>query len=140
MKWSSAMVLAIGLIVGFSFGLMLAPLIATQNDVNVAMWLEVVHQVCTSVGGLGTFVALIVVVRQFYLLRIQSVIPIRKRAPVVSVGGAPPEVFSFLRIFPLRISKTVSFTVSFDSGTALGHSRGYRACRRSVVFSGRRGE
>jgi hypothetical protein len=72
MKWSSAMVLVIGLTVGFSFGLMLTPLIATQNDVNVAMWLEVVHRICTSVGGLGTFVALIVVVQQFYLLRTQS--------------------------------------------------------------------
>jgi hypothetical protein len=30
MKWSSAMVLAIGLIVGFSFGLMLTPLIPTR--------------------------------------------------------------------------------------------------------------
>ena len=72
MNWHSALVLAIGIAVGFSFGLMLTPLIATQNDLNVAIWLEVVHCVCTSVGGLGTFVALIVVVQQFYLLRTQS--------------------------------------------------------------------
>ena len=42
----------------------------------------------------------------------------------ILVRGAPPEGFSFLRIFPLRISKTVSFTVYYDSGTAFGHSRG----------------
>jgi hypothetical protein len=51
-------------------------------------------------------------------------IPSKKRAPFTSARGAPPEGFSFLRIFPLRISKTVSFTVYFDSGTASGDSRG----------------
>jgi hypothetical protein len=53
----------------------------------------------------------------------RSLVTIEKRAPVTIVRGAPPEGFSFLRIFPLRISKTVSFTVYFDSGTAFGHSR-----------------
>lgn len=72
MKWSSPVILTIGLLIGVSFGLMLTPLIATENDVKVAMWLEVVHRVCTSVGGLGTFVALIIVMQQFYLLRTQS--------------------------------------------------------------------
>ncbi len=51
---------------------MLTPLIASENDVKIALWLEVVHRVCTSVGGLGTFVTLIIVMRQFYLLRTQS--------------------------------------------------------------------
>jgi hypothetical protein len=51
---------------------------------------------------------------------IQPVVLIEKRAPFLSVRGAPCEGFSFLRIFPLRISKTVSFTVYFDPGTALG--------------------
>jgi hypothetical protein len=72
MKWSSSMFLAIGVVMGLSFGLMLTPLITSENDVKVAMWLEVVHRVCTSIGGLGTFVALIIVMRQFYLLRTQS--------------------------------------------------------------------
>src|SRR6202140_5895385 len=72
MKSSSSMFLTIGLVSGLSIGLMLTPLIATEGDVKVAMWLEVVHRVCTSVGGLGTFVALIIVMRQFYLLRTQS--------------------------------------------------------------------
>src|ERR1700686_4704044 len=72
MKSSSSMFLTIGLVSGLSIGLMLTPLIATENEVKVAMWLEVVHRVCTSVGGLGTFVALIIVMRQFYLLRTQS--------------------------------------------------------------------
>ena len=72
MKWSSSIFLAIGLVLGLSLGLMLTPLIASENDAKVAMWLEVVHRVCTSVGGLGTFVALIIVLAQFYLLRTQS--------------------------------------------------------------------
>jgi hypothetical protein len=72
MKWFSPMSLAIGLVLGLSVGLMLTPWIATENDVKVAMWLEVVQRVCTSVGGLGTFVALIIVIQQFTLLRTQS--------------------------------------------------------------------
>lgn len=72
MRWSSPMFLTMGLVIGFSVGLMLTPLLATEGNVKVAMWLEVVHRVCTSVGGLGTFVALIIVVQQFYLLRTQS--------------------------------------------------------------------
>src|SRR6476469_846019 len=72
MKWSSSMFLAFGLVIGLSLGIMLTPLIVSENDVNVAMWLEIVHRVCTSVGGLGTFIALIIVLRQFYLLRTQS--------------------------------------------------------------------
>ena len=66
------MFLAIGVVIGLSMGLMLTSSIASENDVKVAMWLEVVHRVCTSVGGLGTFVALIIVLAQFYLLRTQS--------------------------------------------------------------------
>lgn len=72
MKWSSPMYLAIGLVIGLSSGLMLTPLIASENEAKIALWLEVVHRVCTSVGGLGTFVALIIVIQQFYLLRTQS--------------------------------------------------------------------
>jgi hypothetical protein len=72
MKWSFPLSLAIGLVIGLSFGLMLTPLIASENDAKIAMWVEVVHRVCTSVGGLGTFVALIFVVRQFNLLHTQS--------------------------------------------------------------------
>jgi len=72
MKSSSWMFLAIGLVIGLSMGLVLTPLISNDNDVKVALWLEVVHRVCTSVGGLGTFVALIIVLAQFYLLRTQS--------------------------------------------------------------------
>jgi hypothetical protein len=72
MKRSSLLILATGVIIGLSFGLILTPLIGTEDDVKVALWLEVVHRVCTSVGGLGTFVALIIVMRQFHLLRTQS--------------------------------------------------------------------
>lgn len=74
MKWSSSpMMLTLGIVFGLSLGLMVQPLHRTSDGVvNVAMWLEVVHRLCTSIGGLGTFVALIIVVQQFYLLRTQS--------------------------------------------------------------------
>lgn len=72
MKWSSLMILAMGLVIGLSLGLLLKPLIAAEDEVKVAIWLEVVHRLCTSVGGLGTFFALIIVMRQFHLLRTQS--------------------------------------------------------------------
>ena len=39
--------------------------------------------------------------------------PIEKREPVPIVRGEPPEGCSVLRILRLRISKTVSFAVSF---------------------------
>jgi hypothetical protein len=51
---------------------MVSPLARAKDQGQVALWLEVVHRVTTGIGGLGTFVALIVVLRQFYLLRTQS--------------------------------------------------------------------
>jgi hypothetical protein len=72
MKRSSLLILATGVLVGLALGLMLTPFLATEEPVTIALWLEVVHRVCTSVGGLGTFVALVFVVLQFKLLRTQS--------------------------------------------------------------------
>ena len=66
------MILALGLVMGLSLGLVLTPLAAAENDVHVAMWLEVLHRLCTSIGGLGTLFALIVVMQQFFLLRKQT--------------------------------------------------------------------
>ena len=72
MNRSSLLILVAGIIIGLSFGLMLTPIIAHEERVTIALWLEVVHRVCTSIGGLGTFVAIIFVVRQFNLLHTQS--------------------------------------------------------------------
>lgn len=72
MNRSTLLILAAGIIVGLSFGVMLTPLISAEEHVAIAFWLEVVHRVCTSIGGLGTFVAIIFVVRQFNLLHRQS--------------------------------------------------------------------
>jgi hypothetical protein len=72
MQRSALVMLALGALSGLAAGLMLAPLAAAEGQVTLAGWLELVHRVCTSVGGLGTFVALIFVVRQFNLLRTQS--------------------------------------------------------------------
>jgi hypothetical protein len=80
MKRSSLLILATGIIIGLSLGLMLAPFVAAEEHVTIAMWLEVVHRVCTSVGGLGTFVALIFVVRQFNLLMQSELVQNNTRA------------------------------------------------------------
>lgn len=72
MKNSSPMFLIVGLVIGLCFGLVLTPFIAAESEGKIALWLEIVHRVCTSIGGVGTFVALIIVMRQFYLLRTQT--------------------------------------------------------------------
>jgi hypothetical protein len=72
MKRSYWVFLTLGLAIGLSLGLMLKPLIVIEGEVKVALWLEVMHRVCTSIGGAGTFIALIIVMRQFYLLRTQT--------------------------------------------------------------------
>jgi hypothetical protein len=72
MKWSSSLLLVTGIVIGLAIGLMTTPLITSEEHITVAQWLELVHRVCTSIGGLGTFVALIFVARQFNLLRAQS--------------------------------------------------------------------
>jgi hypothetical protein len=55
MKESFLLVFAAGAMIGLSVGLSLAPFIFTTQHVALAMWMEVTHRVCTSVGGLGTF-------------------------------------------------------------------------------------
>jgi len=72
MTRSFAITVAFGIFLGIAIGLMLNPLVRVEDRGEVAVWLEVVHRVCTGIGGLGTFVALIIVLRQFYLLRTQS--------------------------------------------------------------------
>jgi hypothetical protein len=72
MKWPAWLILIFGLVLGVIIGLMLAPWRIGGDDGQPALWLEVLHRVLTSVGGLGTFVALLFVVRQFNLIRAQS--------------------------------------------------------------------
>ena len=67
----SALFLGIGLVVGLAIGLMLTPLAVTDGHVGIALWLELLQRVCTSIGGLGTFVAIFFVARQFHLLQVQ---------------------------------------------------------------------
>src|SRR4051794_2305496 len=72
MKSSTMAVVVFCLVLGAAVGLVLHPLARTDHDGRVAIWLEVTHRVATTVGGLGSFVALVIVLRQFYLLRTQS--------------------------------------------------------------------
>lgn len=73
MKISSPILtLLFGVVLGVAVGLLLDPLTGAGDRGQVALWVEVFHRVGTGLGGLGTFVALVVVLRQFNLLRDQS--------------------------------------------------------------------
>ena len=82
MKWPPWLMLTIGFVAGITIGLLLPwrmngdPMpdqgISAGLRAQPHVWLEVMHRVLTSVGGLGTFVALIFVIRQFHLLHTQS--------------------------------------------------------------------
>lgn len=72
MNRSTLPVFVFGMLSGIALGIMLDPLVSAEGRGQVAIWLEVVHRVMTGIGGLGTFVALIIVLRQFHLLRTQS--------------------------------------------------------------------
>jgi hypothetical protein len=72
MRRYSLIAFVFGVVLGIAIGLIFNPLTRTGDHGQVAIWLEVVHRVTTGIGGLGTFVALIIVLRQFYLLRTQS--------------------------------------------------------------------
>jgi len=62
----------VGILLGLAVGLLLAPYATKAEDAKVAIWVEVAHRICTGVGGLGTAIALVFVMRQFNLLRRQS--------------------------------------------------------------------
>jgi hypothetical protein len=61
--------LAVGLVAGAVGGYLVAASPAQAEATQVPAWLEVVQRVCTSVGGLGTFAALIYVGTQNALVR-----------------------------------------------------------------------
>ena len=72
MKPSALAATVFCVVLGIAVGLNLHPLAHPGHEGPVAIWLEVTHRVATTIGGLGSFVALVVVLRQFYLLRTQS--------------------------------------------------------------------
>ena len=72
MKIPNLLMVLFGVVLGIAIGLLLDPLTRAGERGQVALWIEVFHRLCTGIGGLGTFAALIVVLRQFNLLRTQS--------------------------------------------------------------------
>lgn len=64
--------LATGWVVGLSVGLMMTPLVTSNDEPHIALWLQIVNQVSSSASSLATLVALIFVVRQFKLATHQS--------------------------------------------------------------------
>jgi|GEM_PF-2161037 len=72
MKSSSLLLVSGGILLGLAAGLMMTPIVAVDGVPHVSIWLETVNRICTSISGLGTLVAVIFVVRQFKLLRLQT--------------------------------------------------------------------
>lgn len=72
MNSTSWLLVGCGVILGLMCGLMMTPIVAVDGVPHVSIWLETVNRICTSFSGLGTLVALIFVVRQFKLLRLQT--------------------------------------------------------------------
>lgn len=72
MNWNSLLLVVCGMMLGLAAGLMLTPVVTTREATQIALWVELMSRICSSIGGLGTFAALIFVVRQFRLLRLQS--------------------------------------------------------------------
>ena len=72
MRWSSFWLLIPAILLGVMLGFSIIPFTTRAEDAKVALWVEVAHRICTGIGGLGTAIALVFVVRQFNLLRRQS--------------------------------------------------------------------
>lgn len=72
MNSTSWLLVACGVILGLVCGLAMTPTVTVDGIPHVAIWLETTNRICTSFSGLGTLVALIFVVRQFKLLRLQT--------------------------------------------------------------------
>lgn len=72
MKSTSFLLVGCGMLSGLAVGLMTTPIVSVDGVPHVSIWLETLNRICTSISGLGTLVALIFVVRQFKLLRLQT--------------------------------------------------------------------
>jgi hypothetical protein len=72
MKVRWLLLVGLGLVVGAVGGYLLASSPTTLGSDRVPAWLEAIQRICTSVGGLGTFAALIYVIRQFNLVGDQN--------------------------------------------------------------------
>lgn len=72
MRRNTLFLIACGMILGLALGLVMTPAATVDGVPHVPIWLETVNRICTSISGLGTLVALIFVVRQFKLLRMQT--------------------------------------------------------------------
>jgi hypothetical protein len=120
MKRSFPTNLVAGIVIGFSIGVMLAPFIANENRANVALWLEVVQRVCTSIGGLGTFVAIIFVVRQFNLLQAQSAL-VQRNTMASLDAQLYTRLDSFNKFIVEHAQEYEMLNAPFDGDQASGH-------------------
>ena len=76
MERSNLIYVGVALVGGVVLGLALATFLPATEHVAesrpLPLWVEIFHRICTGVGGAGTFIALLYVIRQFALLRTQS--------------------------------------------------------------------
>src|SRR5262245_8932843 len=63
MRRSSLTILVFGIVLGIVIGLLFDPLVTAEDHGQVASWLEVLHRITTSMGGVGNFAGLIIVLQ-----------------------------------------------------------------------------
>jgi hypothetical protein len=132
MKGSYLLMLAAGVTTGILVGLVL-PAFGT-TDYQIAAWLEVAHRICTSVGGLGTFVALIFVVRQFNLLRTQSDL-VQKNTMASLDGQLYTRLDSFNKFIVEHHQEYEQLDKPFETGESADHrSKLHHLCDLGFTF------
>jgi hypothetical protein len=134
MKLSFWLVLTVGVLIGLVVGLTFAAVGTVGEDVKVALWVEIVHRICTSVGGLGTAVALIFVVRQFHLLRLQTDW-LQKNIRASMDGELYGRLDSFNRFIVEHDREYASLTQPFgEEGTTANNPKLHHLCDLGFTF------
>ena len=121
MRNSSLLGLAVGIIIGLVIALLFTPYRVGADDAKVALWVEVAHRICTSVGGLGTAVALVFVVRQFQLLRVQTEL-LQKNIGASMDGELYARLDSFNKFIVEHNKEYELLTHPFDQEDGIEHS------------------
>jgi hypothetical protein len=128
------LVLGVGLAVGAVLGYLLAVSPTKAEGTLVPAWLEVMQRVCTSVGGLGSFAALIYVIRQFNLLGAQNKL-VQKNILASLDGQVYARLDSFNRFIVEHDAEYALLGKPFGDEELLNHRpRLHRLCDLGFTF------
>ncbi len=117
MRARSLLILALGLAAGRIAVYFLTYPYGRDREHAVPIWLEVVQRICTSIGGLGTFAALIFVIRQFTLLQAQSEL-VQKNIAASLDGQVYSRLDSFNRFLVEHDGEYAQLSRPYEEGAA----------------------